>query len=129
MCITLPAFSCLIATGSTCGPSPPVAPPVTHCLPDGVLSKLILSFSLTGLLLTLLDEAHAPVILSAINDLVKDWEYVAALLGLEDSVIQEIKHNSMHQVSVCCKDMIIRWLQQGKATRQDLISALETLSE
>lgn len=39
-------------------------------------------------------------------------------------MLKEISSNCQRQVAVCCKDMISEWLATGKATRENLLSAV-----
>ena len=70
--------------------------PVSKALPDeGILSEwgedtCSISYTCSSLYV---DETHAPVLLSAISDIVDEWEILGALLGLKDSVLKEIKYN------------------------------------
>lgn len=53
-----------------------------------------------------------------------EWEMLGTFLGIEQHVLKEISSNCQRQVAVCCKDMISEWLATGKATRENLLSAV-----
>ena len=76
---------------------------------------------------SIIDQTHVPVILEAVKEVVLTWELLGTHLGLEDRVLQEIKHNCHHQVQVCRKDMINCWIETEVATRDNLIAALEAI--
>lgn len=78
-------------------------------------------------LLCIVDQSHAPVILTAIRDVVDQWELLGLYLGIENHKLHSIKYNSLYQVEVCRKDMICLWLETGSATRLSLTTALEDL--
>ena len=45
-------------------------------------------------------------------------------------MLKEISSNCQrHQVAVCCKDMISKWLATGEATRENLLSAVEIMGK
>ena len=74
------------------------------------------------------DESHAPVILKAINSIVNEWETLGLYLGIQNKDLKTIHFNSLHQIDICRKDMIVHWLKTGTATREKLIEALEDLN-
>ena len=73
------------------------------------------------------DESHAPVILKAIKEIVNEWETLGLYLGIQNRDLKTIYFNSLHQIDICRKDMIVHWLKTGTATREKLIEALEDL--
>ena len=73
------------------------------------------------------DESHAPVILKAIEQIVGDWSILGLYLGIPNHKLQSIKYDSLHQIDVSRKDMIVHWLKTGTATREKLIEALQEL--
>uniref|UniRef100_A0A1X7SJR6 Death domain-containing protein n=1 Tax=Amphimedon queenslandica TaxID=400682 RepID=A0A1X7SJR6_AMPQE len=76
---------------------------------------------------SVLNESHAPVILTAINSIVNEWETLGLYLGIKNKDLKTIYFNSLHQIDICRKDMIVHWLNTGTATREKLIKALEDL--
>ncbi|XP_019863354.1 PREDICTED: uncharacterized protein LOC109592313, partial [Amphimedon queenslandica] len=74
---------------------------------------------------SVLNESHAPVILTAINKIVNEWETLGIFLGIKNEELKLIHFNSLHQIDICRKDMIVHWLKTGTATREKLIEALE----
>ncbi|XP_019860491.1 PREDICTED: uncharacterized protein LOC109588814 [Amphimedon queenslandica] len=76
---------------------------------------------------SVLSESHAPVILKAINSIVNEWETLGLYLGIKNKDLKTIYFNSLHQIDICRKDMIVHWLKTGTATREKLIKALEDL--
>ena len=73
------------------------------------------------------DESHAPVILKAINSIVNEWETLGLYLGIQNKDLKTIHFNSLNQIDICRKDMIVHWLKTGTATREKLIQALDDL--
>ena len=73
------------------------------------------------------DESHAPVVLKAIKEIVNEWETLGLYLGIQNRDLKTIHFNSLHQIDICRKDMIVHWLKTGTATREKLIEALQDL--
>ena len=71
-----------------------------------------------------IDESHAPIILSAIKDLVGLWDIVGLYLGIDNTDLERIRCNH-HSVDHRRKEMIFAWLRRRNATRHGLIKALK----
>uniref|UniRef100_A0A1X7TUD3 Death domain-containing protein n=1 Tax=Amphimedon queenslandica TaxID=400682 RepID=A0A1X7TUD3_AMPQE len=92
-------------------PVPPSVVPIETFLPEG----------------SVLNEFHAPVILKAVKKIVNEWDTLGLYLGVQNEDLLSIDFNSLHQINVCRKNMIVHWLKTGTATREKLIKALEDL--
>ncbi|XP_019861881.1 PREDICTED: uncharacterized protein LOC109590396 [Amphimedon queenslandica] len=72
-----------------------------------------------------LNESHAPIILSAIKDLVGLWDIVGIHLGIDNADLERIKYRHSTDVDHCRTEMILVWLRRRDATRHRLIEALK----
>ncbi|XP_019852810.1 PREDICTED: uncharacterized protein LOC109582510 isoform X2 [Amphimedon queenslandica] len=72
-----------------------------------------------------LNESHAPIILSAIKNLVGDWDFVGLYLGIDNADLERIKYKHNRDADRCQKEMIFTWLRRRNATRHKLIKALK----
>ena len=94
---------------------------------DGILSKCPLSFS-SFITVNTVDERHGRLILSAIKT-VNSWEMLGVHLGLDYSLLEQIKIENFHQIETSRMHMIFKWLRGGTATCHDLLVALEEMGE
>ena len=60
---------------------------------------------------------------------IDDWEILGVHLGVRDAVIKDIKAANFFQPGPSRKDMLVKWLKGGKATRAHLIEALKKMDE
>ena len=53
------------------------------------------------------------------------WKDIGRKLGLKDGDIHAIKE-SEHNISECLNEVLVQWMQTGKATIYDLFKALDS---
>lgn len=58
---------------------------------------------------------------------VYQWDILGTFLGILDSILQTIKVNNHYQVEPSRKDMLIQWVNGGKASKAALIEALKSM--
>ena len=72
------------------------------------------------------DECHLAALIRFAKE-IEDWETLGVYLGIKNVVLKEIKKNNHHQSGPARKDMLMTWLDGGKATRANFIEALEDM--
>ena len=58
---------------------------------------------------------------------IEDWEMLGVYLGIKNAVLMDIKSKNHHQPGSARKDMLMTWLDGGKATRAKFIEALKDM--
>ena len=48
-------------------------------------------------------------------------------LGIKNAILNDIKRKNHHEPGPACKDMLMTWLDGGKATRAKFIQALKDM--
>ncbi len=70
-------------------------------------------------------DTHLMPLKEAIWDARSKWKDIGRKLGLTDGDINAIKE-SEHNISECLNEVLVRWIQTGKATIYDLLKALKS---
>ena len=74
------------------------------------------------------DECHLVPLLMVVRE-IEDWEILCVFLGIKNAVLKDIKKNNHHQQGPARKDMLMTWLEEGKATKEDFIEALRKMGQ
>ena len=74
------------------------------------------------------DECHLVPLLKIARE-IEDWEMLGTYLGIKNVVLKDIKHDNQHQSGPARKDMLMKWLEGGKATKADFIEALKNMNQ
>ena len=74
------------------------------------------------------DECHLVPLLMVVRE-IEDWEILGVFLGIKNAVLKDIKKNNHHQQGPARKDMLMTWLEGGKATKEDFIEALRKMGQ
>lgn len=70
-----------------------------------------------------------PAIKTLSCDIQVEWEEIGTHMGLEASILKQIKQTNVSQVKECCMDVFVAWLNQHKqATWEDLLALLQVPS-
>ena len=80
------------------------------------------------LIFSLSDECHLVPLIKVARE-IEDWEMLGIFLGIKNAVLKDIKHDNQHQSGPARKDMLMKWLEGGKATKADFIEALKNMSQ
>ena len=74
------------------------------------------------------DECHLVPLIKVARE-IEDWEMLGIFLGIKNAVLKDIKHDNQHQSGPARKDMLMKWLEGGKATRAGFIEALKNMGQ
>lgn len=92
-------------------------------------TELVVVYSdIKNIITFLLDEHHLSALVMIVKE-INEWEILGVHLGVRDAVIKEIKAANYFQPGPSRKDMLVKWLKGGKATRAHLIEALRKMDE
>ena len=80
------------------------------------------------LIFSLSDECHLVPLIKVARE-IEDWEMLGIFLGIKNAVLKDIKHDNQHQSGPARKDMLMKWLEGGKATRAGFIEALKNMGQ
>ena len=80
------------------------------------------------LIFSLSDECHLVPLIKVARE-IEDWEMLGIFLGIKNAVLKDIKHDNQHQSGPARKDMLMKWLEGGKATRTGFIEALKNMGQ
>ena len=72
------------------------------------------------------DECHLVALIRFAKE-IEDWEILGVYLGIKNAILMDIKRNNHHQPGPSRKDMLMTWLDEGKATRAKFIEALKDM--
>ena len=73
-----------------------------------------------------IDECHLVALIRFAKE-IEDWETLGVYLGIKKVVLKEIKKNNHQLPGSARKDMLMTWLDGGKATRAKFIEALKDM--
>ena len=74
------------------------------------------------------DESHLVPLIKVARE-IEDWEMLGIFLGIKNVVLKDIKNDNQHQSGPARKDMLMKWLEGGKATKADFIEALKNMGQ
>ena len=60
---------------------------------------------------------------------IEDWEILGIHLGIKNTVIKDIKARNHFQPAPSRKDMLVKWLHTGTASRAVFMEALKKIDE
>ena len=80
------------------------------------------------LIFSLSDEGHLVPLIKVARE-IENWEMLGIFLGIRNTVLKDIKHDNQHQSGPARKDMLMKWLEEGKATRTGFIEALKNMGQ
>ena len=73
-----------------------------------------------------LEEKKLFKVFEGISDTKSQWKNIGRALGLSSSVLDGIEKKNDTNQQDCLYDMLEKWIATGKATFEDLLSALES---
>ena len=81
----------------------------------------------TGIIvLYCLDECHLVALIKFTKE-IEDWEMLGVYLGIKNVILMDIKRKNHQLPGSARKDMLMTWLDGGKATRAKFIEALKDM--
>ena len=87
---------------------------------------IILRINAEVILLYCLDECHLVALIKYVKE-IEDWEMLGVYLGIKNAILMDIKRKNSQLPQSARKDMLMTWLDGGKATRAKFIEALKDM--
>ena len=72
------------------------------------------------------DECHLAALIRFAKE-IEDWEMLGVYLGIKHAILMDIKRKNRQLPGSARKDMLMTWLDGGKATRANFIEALKDM--